>query len=348
DPPRADGVAAVLHTSGTTGAPKAVALTEGRLAARLRVYEGLTTIGPGDTFLAAAGFHHIAGLGNVVVALGNGAAVASFPRFTVEAWNALVPAGITHTLIVPAMLETLLDAGALAAHPRLRLLIYGASPVRVDTLRAAMEALPQAAFLQLFGQTEGSPLTALTPADHEAAVASRPELLASAGRAAPGVALRIEAPDADGTGEVWARGPHLTVVDDAGWLHTGDLGRLDADGYLHLSGRAGDTINRGGENVRPLEVEAVIREHPDVADVAVVGVPDGRLGEKVVAFVVAAAGATPTGDDLAAHARTRLAGFKVPERWRLVEELPRNAAGKVLRRVLVQQWDPTGDTESSN
>ena len=127
----------------------------------------------------------------------------------------------------------------------------------------------------------------------------------------------------------------MSLVDEDGWVHTGDLGQLDEDGYLFLVGRAGDTINRGGENVRPLEVEQVLRTHPAVADVAVAGLPDRRMGETVAAFVVLADGAEADWDALRAHARATLAGFKVPESWHAVPELPRNAGGKVLRRVLV-------------
>jgi acyl-CoA synthetase (AMP-forming)/AMP-acid ligase II len=333
--PASDGVAGILHTSGTTGLPKAVPLTEQRLAARCRSLDGVTTFGPGDTYLAAAAFHHIAGIGNVVFALGLGGAVAAFPRFSVEAWKALAPRTITHTLIVPSMVEMLLDAGALDAHEHLRLLIYGASPIAADTLSAALDALPHTRFLQLFGQTEGTPLTALLPEDHDRARSSRPELLNSAGRAAPHVELRLHEPDGDGVGEVWARGPHLNLPDADGWVHTGDLGRIDDEGYVYLVGRAGDTINRGGENVRPIEVEEVLRRHPSVADVAVAGVPDKRLGERVAAFVVLAEGASLDTDALRAHARATLAGFKVPEVWHALDELPRNAGGKVLRRVLI-------------
>jgi acyl-CoA synthetase (AMP-forming)/AMP-acid ligase II len=337
EPAARDAVTCYLHTSGTTGTPKRVPLTEDRLAARLRSLDGVTTFGPGDTYLAAAAFHHIAGLGNVVFGLGLGGAVAGFPRFSVDAWRALAPVGITHTLLVPSMIDALLEADALAAHHRLRLLTYGASPIHIDTLREAMSALPGVDFLQLFGQTEGSPLTALLPEDHVRATSGRAELLTSAGRAAPGVELRIHEADAAGVGEVWARGAHLNVVDDEGWQHTGDLGRLDDEGYLYLVGRLADTICRGGENVRPLEVEQVLRTHPSVTEVAVVGLPDRRLGEVVAAFVVLADGASLDPDALRAHARAKLAGFKVPEVWHVVEELPRNAGGKVLRRVLLSR-----------
>jgi len=337
-PPGPDAVVAVLHTSGTTGLPKPVTVVERALAGRLRTLDGLAALGPGDTYLVASAFHHVAGFGNNALGIGLGAAVASFPRFSVDGWNGLQDKGITHALVVPSMVVDLLRTGALAAHRRLRVLLYGGAPMRPDLLQQTMDALPGVDLLQLFGQTEGSPITALTPDDHRRARAGRPELLRSVGRPAPGVELRVHAPDADGIGEVWARAEHMNATDREGWCRSGDLGHLDANGYLYLDGRHGDTINRGGENVRPVEVEDVLRRHPAVAEVAVAGVPDDRLGQRVAAFVVPVdPAATPDWDGLRAFARAELAGFKVPELWRAVPDLPRNAGGKVLRRVLVAQ-----------
>lgn len=157
------------------------------------------------------------------------------------------------------------------------------------------------------------------------------------GRAAPGLSLRIDAPDADGTGEVLAAAAHLSFHAQDGWLHTGDLGALDEEGYLRLSGRRNDMVVRGGENVYPLEVENVLVEHPGVGVAGVVGVPDARLGETLAAFIVAS-GSTrhPEHAELASFVRARLAGFKVPAYWYDVEELPLNGAGKLLRPRLLQ------------
>jgi acyl-CoA synthetase (AMP-forming)/AMP-acid ligase II len=335
--PSIDGVVVVLHTSGTTGLPKTVTVTERALLARMRTSGALVTLGPGDTYLPTAAFHHVSGFGNCAVTLGAGATVASFPRYTAEGWKALRPRNLTHTLIIPSMIVDLLDKGALDVHPNLRLMAYGAAPIRPDVLMQIMETLPNTRLLQLYGQTEGTPMTALTPEDHDLARAGRTDLLRSVGRAAPGVTLRIDKPDADGIGEVWGQGEHFSdsAIAADGWLHTGDLGRLDEDGYVFLEGRTGDTINRGGENVRPLEVEDVLRTHPAVKELAVVGLPDRRLGEQVAAFVIPRDPSVPLDEaDLRAHTRASLAGFKVPERWFVVSELPRNAGGKVLRRVL--------------
>ena len=202
-------------------------------------------------------------------------------------------------------------------------------------MRRIQDVMPDVDFVELFGQTEGSPLTVLTPEDHRAAVAGREHLLKSVGRAAPGVELRIHDPDSHGVGEVWARCGHSFLVDAEGWQHTGDIGYL-AEDYLYLVGRKGDKIIRGGENVFPLEVEQVLESHPAVAEAGVIGVADQRLGESIRAYIVAAnAASPPNAEDLRLYCRERLAGFKVPAQWMFTEALPRNAVGKLLRNELV-------------
>ncbi|MFJ3777320.1 class I adenylate-forming enzyme family protein [Streptomyces sp. NPDC090075] len=329
----------VLHTSGTTGRPKPVPMTQRRLAARARVNGRLCALDPDSFYGGSAPFHHIAGLGNIAVALAAGALITGLPRFTVEGWTLLRDLGITHTSVVPAMLETLHTAGQ-ARHETLRTLQYGGAPVRPDTLRRTYEAMPGVRMLNMFGQTEGSPITVLTPEDHREAVAGRTELLRSVGRAAPGTELRVHGAGPDGIGEIHARADHFFHVDPEGWLHSGDLGRVADDGYVYLSGRGSDMIIRGGENVHPLEVETVLTVHPDVADAAVTGAPDERLGQTVVAFVVPSdPEAPPDPAELRAHTRARLSGYKVPVRWWFVSELPRNPNGKVLRHRLREPYE---------
>jgi acyl-CoA synthetase (AMP-forming)/AMP-acid ligase II len=332
-----DRPTAILHTSGTTGRPKAVAYTEGKLVARVKVNAQLVDLGPGAVYATASPFHHIAGLGMMFVALGAGAALRPMPRFDLAAWRALPASGVTHALIVPTMIEMLLDAGELRL-PGLRVLQYGASSIHPDTLSRAMAALPGVRFVNLFGQTEGSPITALTMDDHDLAAAGHPHLLTSVGRAAPGVEVVIADPDEAGVGEIHARAEHLFRPDADGWLRTGDLGRFDEEGYLYLSGRKGDKIIRGGENVYPLEVEHVLATHPAVAEACVYGVPDRVFGEIVAATVVPSGDVPlPPWEELRAFARERLAGFKVPTRWESAAELPRNSTGKVLRRTLIDK-----------
>ncbi|HUZ01461.1 MAG TPA: class I adenylate-forming enzyme family protein [Thermomicrobiaceae bacterium] len=333
--PRPDALVAILHTSGTTGLPRPVEMREDRMAARVAVNRAVLDLGPGDLYASASGFHHIAGLGMQLAALAAGAAVALLPTFDIDAWRQVGELGITHALLVPTMIERLLAAGALAT-PRLRVLQYGAAPIHRDTLVAALEALPGVELVQVFGQTEGSPITYLSDHDHRRALAGRPELLASIGRAVPGTEIRVENPGRDGVGELCARGPHLFRIDPAGWLRTGDLALIDAEGYAFLAGRRGDKIIRGGENVYPVEVEDVLVQHPAVAEAAVVGVADREFGETIRAHVVLAPGASAGEGELQAFVRGRLAGFKVPTSWVFQTELPRSSLGKVVRRRLLE------------
>lgn len=340
--------AAILHTSGTTGVPKAVRYTQGRLVHRVRVNSALVGLGPGTVFASASPFHHIAGLGTFFVALGSGAAMMPMPRFDVDTYRGLSSAGVTHALIVPTMIEVLLAADALSS-PGLKVLQYGASPIHPDTLARAIKALPGVKFVNLFGQTEGSPVTGLTMHDHEVVAATKPHILASVGRPVPGVEMLIDSPDEHGVGEVWAKAEHFFRPDADGWLRTGDLGRVDEDGYLYLSGRKGDKIIRGGENVYPIEVETVLARHPAIAEACVFGLSDRVYGETVNAALVAPVGLTtrPTDDELRTFARSQLGGFKVPTSWEWVAELPRNAGGKVLRRQIISQRTKLQDVETS-
>jgi acyl-CoA synthetase (AMP-forming)/AMP-acid ligase II len=328
-----DDVAFMMHTSGTTGTPKQVPVREVALVRRAEMNGALLGLRAGARFVIAGLFHHVAGLGNLAVALANDTAMVLYPSFSVPTWRALEAVAPTHVITVPSVIEMLLDADALAL-PSLRVLAYGGSPIHPDTIRRIQQTMLDVDLVELFGQTEGSPLTVLSTDDHRAAIAGRAELLDSVGRAAPGVELRIHHPDRDGVGEVWARCRHSFVVDADGWQHTGDLGRV-VHGYLYLAGRLGDKIIRGGENVFPIEVERVLETHPEIAKAAVVGIPDTRLGEKIRAYIVAEdPGTLPDIETLRAYCRQALAGFKVPAEWTFVSELPRNAAGKILRRQL--------------
>ncbi|MFE9320751.1 class I adenylate-forming enzyme family protein [Nocardia sp. NPDC052278] len=329
-----DRVVLAMHTSGTTGLPKRVEVKEFPLGRRADVNGYLLGLAPEDRVVTTSLFHHVGGLGNIAVALGNGVSLAVFPAFSVEAWKALETARPTHAVTIPSVFEMLLSAGALASSS-LRVLAYGGAPIHPETMRRVQHVMPDAEFVNLFGQTEGSPVAVLLPEDHRLAAGPRPELLTSVGRAAPGTELRINDPDEDGIGEVWARAPHSFLVDSEGWQHTGDLGRIDDD-YLYLVGRRGDKIIRGGENVYPLEVEQVLLTHPQVQEAIVVGVPDRRLGETIKAYIVAAE-TEPDPEALRAYTRARLAGFKVPAAWEFISDMPRNPNGKILRRVLAER-----------
>ncbi len=327
-------VAVVVHTSGTTGQPKPVLLRQRPLVARVGVYREVMEIGPGDRYCSASPFHHTAGVAMDVTVLGMGVAIVPQDWFSLDNWRRAGRLGVTCALLVPTMIEMLLSAGVLGeVNPRV--LQYGAMPIHPETLRAAMEVLPNTRLLQIFGQTEASPLTFLSHQDHQRAITDRPDLLTSVGRAVPRTDLALERVDGEGIGELIARGEHLFQADEDGWRRTGDLGSINAEGFVSLHGRANDMIIRGGENIYPIEIELVLSEHPLVREAAVVGVADRRWGEVVKAVLVAADDERPpSGEEIRDFVASRLAHFKVPAVVEVVDELPRNSAGKVLRRNL--------------
>jgi acyl-CoA synthetase (AMP-forming)/AMP-acid ligase II len=334
-------VVVVIHTSGTTGRPKAVYQTQGPMVDRVARSAGPIELGPGCRYATASAFHHQAGAGLFIVAMGAGATLVPLASFSPDTWQALEPLAPTHATVVPALMEALLDAGVLGL-PSLEFLQYGSSPIHPDTARRVIDDYPWISLVQQFGQTEGSPITTFDHAMHLEALARAPRRLRSVGLPIVDTELRIEDADDDGVGEICSRASHYFAPDPDGWLRTGDLGYVDDDGYVYIVGRRNDVINRGGDKIYPVEVEQVLATHPDVAEVAVVGVPDRRLGQVPHAFVVPASGVTPDFHAITSFAREQLTGFKVPRDWHVIEELPRNPANKVLRRLLAQSVDTTG------
>jgi acyl-CoA synthetase (AMP-forming)/AMP-acid ligase II len=329
----------LMHTSGTTGLPKLIRRTpvHPRPSVDGPPFHEMLLLGPGDVYATGSPMNHVAGLSMMVMALNAGAHVAMFGKFGAENWNRLGRLGLTHVTLVPTMLDILVEDGVLPL-PTLKFINYGAAPMPLPLLLKIMEQLPDIDFFMAYGQTEAGSLTALTVEDHRKG-RKDPRLLTSVGRALPGITLKIDTPGADGVGEVCAQGPGFGPNQADGWLHTGDLGCLDAEGFLHLAGRVGDMIIRGGENIHPAEVERVIEAHPAIREVAVLGVPDRRWGEIVGACYVLHDSADPPSDEeLTAYARRSLAGFKAPALWRRMAELPRNAAGKVLRKSLIAEF----------
>lgn len=332
--PRPEETAVVLHTTGTSGHPRPVVFRHDRLARRSELNAGLLRLGPGTVFATLSPIHRLAGLGTIMVALAAGATSVCAPQSGSLIWRDLDSLAVTHALLSPTLISVLLgdSSGPLGS---LQVVQYGTAPVHAPALRAAMTRRPGVSLVRLYGQVEGSPLSWLSPEDHRLALAGRAELLRSVGRAVPGAEIRIGHPDQSGLGEVTAQADHLFAPSPDGWLRTGDLGRLDDDGYLYLAGRRGDTIAWGGLNLHPLEVESRLVEHPAINEAAVTRLPDRRLGDVIKAFVVLAdPDNPPSRDELRTAARAALPGAEMPLVWEFVPSLPRSADGQLLRDQL--------------
>lgn len=353
-----DDPAWIFYTSGTTGRPKGAMLSHAVLGfVTVSWLADLTPLSERDVTLHACPLSHGAGF-HALAAVARGAHQVILDTVSFDAagfFDVVRDRGVTNTWLVPTQIVMLTEAAERAGVtgddlPSLEYVVYGGAPITPAAVTRALERFGPI-FVQLFGQGETPmTITVLRREDHV------PELLGSAGRARPGIEVRVAGPDGaalppDEVGELVVRGPSVmtgywkrpeataeTIVD--GWLHTGDLGRMSADGVIHLLDRAKDMIISGGSNIYAVEVEEVLATHESVADVAVVGVPDDLWGELVVAVVVPAAGRQLEQEALDALARSRLAGYKVPRRYVSLPALPRNAYGKVVKRELRSTLGP--------
>ena len=356
-PDEPDRPAVLLFTSGTTAEPKSAILDHDNLLAYVLNTNVLASSGEDDAVLLAVPPFHIAGVAGVLSAVFSGRRIVPLGRFTAEAWvDAAQREAVTHAFLVPTMLARIVaqleERGGLAL-PTLRTVSYGGARMPIPVLERALELFPNAGFVNAYGLTETSAtVTMLGPEEHRAALASPDPVvrarLGSAGR--PVAGIEIEVVDGDGRpvppgteGTIRIRGDQVSgryverasIVGDDGWLVTGDLGSLDADGYLFVHGRSDDVIIVGGENISPGEVEDCLLRHPAVTAVAVVGVPDEEWGEQVGAMVTTAG--EVDGAELSAWVRGRLGGLKAPKTVAVADELPMTPTGKVLRRVVREE-----------
>ena len=355
----------LMFTAGTTGRPKGVMLAHQNFSEYV-----LNNVTPADPEteeknILTVPLYHIAGVQAMMAAVYGGRTLVVQRQFEAEEWMRLVrEQKVDRAMMVPTMLKQLMD------HPKfreydlssLKVITYGAAPMPVEVIKRAIRELPGTRFINAFGQTESAAtITMLGPDDHviegsPEEIERRLKRLSSIGKPLADVEVRIMGEDgsmlASGeVGEIVARGGRIMrgywkqdsattkTIDTQGWLHTGDLGYQDEDGYIFLAGRAKDIIKRGGEMISPEEVENVILSHPNVEDAAVIGVPDDTWGERVRAVIVTKNGVKVPPDEIIDLCRQRLASFKKPESVVFTAEIPRNPMGKILKRVLREQYN---------
>jgi acyl-CoA synthetase (AMP-forming)/AMP-acid ligase II len=353
-----EALAALFYTGGTTGSPKGVMLSHaGLLNGALAIRATVPWVAaPGGRTLVVAPMGHLSGVIGWLLQSVCGGAHVIVPAFEPTAvLEAIERHRVTHVFLVPTMLQRILDDPAAGEHDlsSLQTVIYGASPIAEELLDRALTALPGVSFIQVYSMTElAATGTFLTPDDHREGTRLR-----SAGRPVFNLDVRV----VDGEDDELPRGTIGEVVcrtDSAmlgycnkpsetaealrdGWLHTGDAGYMDDDGYLYIVDRLKDMIISGGLNVYSAEVENAISSHPGVAACAVIGLPDAEWGERVHAVVVPKPGDTATAEAIQEHCRQLIAGYKVPRSWSFVDALPLSSAGKVLKRELRRTTDAT-------
>jgi long-chain acyl-CoA synthetase len=348
--PDAEDLVGLFYTSGTTGGPKGVMLTHRNLWSNL-VHSIMARFSKA-TWLHAAPMFHLADLGSMYVITCNGGAHAFMPSYDPEKFMQMVERyRVSETVLVPTMLNMLVNHEAFGKYDlsSLQNFLYGASPMPLPLLKSAMGKLPTTRFRQGYGMTEASPL--LTTLDYEDHFG---DAVASAGKPVFGTEVRVvdeldrDVPVGE-SGEIIARGanvmkgywkrPEITAeVLRGGWLHTGDIGKFDKDGFLYILDRKKDMIKPGGENVYTPEVESMIASHPAVLEVAVIGIPDPKWGETIRAVIACRNGSSLTAAELIDWCRARMTHFKCPTSVVFVDTLPKGGTGKVQKGVLRERY----------
>ncbi len=352
-----DDVCLVMYSSGTTGRPKGVMLTHTNMVQHtVNAHEGWE-FEPGDKSMVSMPLFHVGGSSYILFSIHDGIPSVMTREPDAASLAGAIMAGANRTFLVPAVLAQVLQGGpdAVALFGRLRTYTYGASPMPLPLLRAAIEAWPDTDFIQVYGLTEVAGVaTHLMPEAHHDK--EHPERLVSAGQPIPGCAVRIVDPatltdlPVGEHGEIWLKTPQLMkgflgkpeetakVITEDGWFRTGDMGKVDDEGFVFVEDRLKDMIISGGENIYSPEIERVLAEHPAVMEVAIIGVPDDRWGEAVKAVVSLKPGAEATEAELIAWCQASLAKFKCPTSVDIIEALPRNPTGKILKRSLRQPY----------
>ncbi len=358
-PPMADSetggnsLAGVFYTGGTTGSPKGVMLTHNGLLCNTVAALLEEPYAEDEVVMVAAPLFHLAGACIAIRAMVRGCRIVLLPGFNAPAvMRAIAAERVSFSLLVPTMIQMLVDHPELPEHDlsSLRRIMYGASPIGEGLLLRAMARLPAASFIQSYGLTETSGPFTILPAIYHRPEGRTPDRLRAAGRPFWSMEMRIVDPQGAPlpnfqVGEITLRGPGVTpgywnkpeqtaaALRD-GWLHSGDAGYVDDEGFLFIVDRVKDMIVSGGENVYCTEVESAISKHPDVAACAVFGIPSEKWGEAVHAVVVLKDGAEASGEKIRAHCKTLIAGYKCPGSVEFRDSLPVSGAGKTLKHIL--------------